>query len=73
MRCHLRDPLTCGKGPETIHGVTQPKTCPLREHPFDGGSPSLPLIMEHVDEERSWEIAGAKGLSFLAAPLHRLL
>jgi hypothetical protein len=36
---------------------------------FYGGSPSLPLIMEQAREERrSWEIAGAKGLSFLAAP-----
>jgi hypothetical protein len=36
---------------------------------FYGGSPSLPLIMEHADEERrGWEIAEAKGLSFLAAP-----
>jgi hypothetical protein len=41
---------------------------------FYGGSPNLPLIMEHADEERrSWEIAGAKGLSFLVAPLHMLL
>jgi hypothetical protein len=36
---------------------------------FYGGSSSLPLIMEHLDEERRGrEIAGAKGLSFLAAP-----
>jgi hypothetical protein len=36
---------------------------------FDGGSPSLPLVLEQADKERrSWEIAGANGLSFLAAP-----
>lgn len=40
---------------------------------FDGGTPSLPLILEQADEEKRWELAGAKGLSFLAAPLHRLL
>jgi hypothetical protein len=37
---------------------------------FDGGAPNLPLLLEQVDEERRrWEIAGAKGLSFLAAGL----
>jgi hypothetical protein len=34
---------------------------------FDGGAPNLPLLLEQADEERRWEIAGAKGLSFLAA------
>lgn len=37
---------------------------------FDNWSPSLALILRQVDKERSpWEVAGAKGLSFLAAPL----
>jgi hypothetical protein len=37
---------------------------------FDNGSPNLSLILRQADEERSrWEVAGAKGLSFLAAPL----
>jgi hypothetical protein len=36
---------------------------------FYNDSPSLSLILRQVDEERCrWEIAGGKGLSFLAAP-----
>jgi hypothetical protein len=37
---------------------------------FDGQSPSLPYILRQADDERRlWELAGAKGLSYLAAPL----
>jgi hypothetical protein len=37
---------------------------------FDGCSPSVTVSLRAVDEERAkWEIAGAKGLSHLAAPL----
>jgi hypothetical protein len=37
---------------------------------FDGQTPSLPSILRQADDERRlWELAGAKGLSFLAAPL----
>ncbi|TVU04223.1 hypothetical protein EJB05_50202, partial [Eragrostis curvula] len=38
---------------------------------FDGISPSLPAILVQAEEERYlWELAGAKGVSFLTAPLH---
>jgi hypothetical protein len=38
---------------------------------FDGLAPSLPSILARSDEERrKWELAGTRGLSFLAAPLH---
>jgi hypothetical protein len=37
---------------------------------FDGWNPSLTLILRSTDEERRWwEIAGAKGLFYLAATL----
>jgi hypothetical protein len=37
---------------------------------FDGQTPSLPSILRQADDERRlWELAGAKGLSFLAASL----
>ena len=37
---------------------------------FDNGSPSLPLILKQFEDERSlWEVAGAKVLSSLEAPL----
>ena len=37
---------------------------------FDGETPSLSRILKQADEERNlWELAGAKGLSYLAAPL----
>lgn len=36
---------------------------------FDGISPNLTLLLEFVVEEMlKWQIAGVKGLSFLAAP-----
>ena len=36
---------------------------------LDGISPNLTLLLELVVEEmQKWQIAGAKGLSFLAAP-----
>lgn len=36
---------------------------------FDGVSPNLTLLLESANEEREkWQVAGAKGLSFLAAP-----
>jgi hypothetical protein len=35
---------------------------------FEGGNPSIAAILEQVGEEpRLWEMAGAKGLIFLAA------
>jgi hypothetical protein len=37
---------------------------------FDGVTPSLSLILKQADDERSlWELAGAKGLSYLVVPL----
>ena len=37
---------------------------------FDGCSPSVTMSLRAADEERAqWEIAGAKGLCHLAAPL----
>jgi hypothetical protein len=37
---------------------------------FDGETPSLSRILQQAEEERNlWVLAGAKGLSFLAAPL----
>jgi hypothetical protein len=37
---------------------------------FEGGSPSVAAVLEQVGEERRlWEMAGAKGLIFLAANL----
>jgi hypothetical protein len=37
---------------------------------FDGVAPSLSSIPLQIDDERrSWELAGARGLSYLAAPL----
>jgi hypothetical protein len=37
---------------------------------FDGETPSLSRILNQTDDERSlWELAGAKGLSYLATPL----
>jgi len=37
---------------------------------FDRETPSLSRILKQADDERSlWELAGAKGLSYLAAPL----
>jgi hypothetical protein len=37
---------------------------------FDRGTPNLSVILRSAEEERRWwEIAGAKGLSYLAAPL----
>jgi hypothetical protein len=36
---------------------------------FDGVSPSLTMLLDFVNEKREkWQAAGAKGLSFLAAP-----
>jgi hypothetical protein len=37
---------------------------------FDNWTPSLPLILRLADEERRmWELAGAKGLAYMAASL----
>jgi hypothetical protein len=36
---------------------------------FDGCNPSISLSLRAADEERRWEVAGAKGLAHLAAPL----
>jgi hypothetical protein len=37
---------------------------------FDGDTPNLSLILKQTDDERIlWELAGAKYLSYLAAPL----
>jgi hypothetical protein len=37
---------------------------------FDGVAPSLSLLLQTAHEEREkWQVAGAKGLSFLAALL----
>jgi hypothetical protein len=37
---------------------------------FDGQTPCLPSILRQADDERRlWALAGAKGLSFLAASL----
>jgi hypothetical protein len=37
---------------------------------FGNGSPSLPLVLKQFEDEKSrWVAAGAKGLSYLAAPL----
>jgi hypothetical protein len=35
---------------------------------FDGASPSLAAALSHAEEERAvWELAGAKGITFLMA------
>jgi hypothetical protein len=39
---------------------------------FDGCNPSMSLSLRAADEERRWEVAGAKGLAHLAAPLVEL-
>jgi hypothetical protein len=37
---------------------------------FDAAAPSLPVALSQAGEERlMWEMAGARGLSSLAAPL----
>jgi hypothetical protein len=36
---------------------------------FDGCNPSISLSLRAAGEERRWEIAGAKGLAHLVAPL----
>jgi hypothetical protein len=36
---------------------------------FENGSPCLSLILKQFEDESRWMAAGAKGLSYLAAPL----
>jgi hypothetical protein len=37
---------------------------------FDGATPDFTLLLRSAEEERhKWQLAGAKGLSFLVAPM----
>ena len=36
---------------------------------FDGATPNLPLLLRSAEERHKWQLVGAKGLSFLVAPM----